>query len=88
LCKDTTVEQLVAKATSHHLEVLNEVYSKVSEHAKPAIEDAINASVKGREKAVELKGADISEIIEIEEKVRIEQPEIPETGRKEHHKYL
>ncbi len=54
LGKDTTtVEQLVAKATSIHLQVLAEVYEKVPEQAKPAIERAMSASVRGREKAVE-----------------------------------
>jgi hypothetical protein len=79
LGKDTTtVEQLVAKATSHHLEILNEVYEKVPEQAKEAIEKAMNVSVKGREKAVEaLKRKDalgeipekIQVIEEIEEKI-------------------
>lgn len=54
LGKDTTtVDQLVAKATSHHLDVLAEVYAKVPKEAKPAIEKAMNKSVRGREKAVE-----------------------------------
>ena len=54
LGKDTTtVDQLVANATSHHLDVLAEVYAKVPKEAKPAIEKAMNKSVRGREKAVE-----------------------------------
>jgi len=44
----------VGKATSMHLEVLAEVYEKVPEQAKPAIEEAMKASVKGHEKAVEV----------------------------------
>ena len=44
----------VSKATSKHLEVLAEVYEKVPEQAKPAIENAMKASVKGHEKAVEV----------------------------------
>jgi len=44
----------VGKATSKHLEVLAEVYEKVPEQAKPAIENAMKASVKGHEKAVEV----------------------------------
>jgi len=58
LGKDTTtVEQLVARATSHHLEVLALVYEKVPEQAQPAIERAMEASVRGYEGAVEaLKG--------------------------------
>jgi hypothetical protein len=48
LGKDTTtVEQLVGKATSIHLEILAEVLEKVPEQAKPAIEKAMEVSVKG-----------------------------------------
>ena len=72
LGKDTTVEQLVGRATSIHLEVLAEVYEKVPEQAKPAIERAMGVSVKGHERAVEAlegKGA-LGEIPE--------EPPIPE----------
>jgi len=49
----------VGQATSKHLEVLAEVYEKVPDQAKPAIENAMKASVKGHEKAVEaLKAQD------------------------------
>jgi len=44
----------VGKATSIHLEVLAEVYEKVPEQAKPAIENAMKVSLKGHEKAVEV----------------------------------
>ena len=44
----------VGKATSKHLEVLAEVYEKVPEQAKSAIENAMKASVRGHEKAVEV----------------------------------
>ena len=44
----------VGKATSIHLEVLAEVYEKVPEEAKPAIENAMKASLKGHKKAVEI----------------------------------
>jgi len=40
------------KTTLRHLEVLAEVYEKVSEQTKPAIENAMKASAKGHEKAV------------------------------------
>jgi len=54
LGKDTTtVEQLVAKATSIHLEVLAEVYEKVPEQAKPVIEEAMAKSIETRQRAVE-----------------------------------
>jgi hypothetical protein len=58
LGKDTTtVDRLVAEATSIHLEILAEVYEKVPDQAKPAIERAMNTSIKGHERAVErLKG--------------------------------
>ena len=49
----TTVEQLVGRATAIHLEILAEVYERVPEQAKPAIEKAMETSVKGHEKAVE-----------------------------------
>jgi len=49
----TTVEQLVAKATSIHLEVLAEVYEKVPEQAKSVIEEAMAKSVESRQRAVE-----------------------------------
>lgn len=49
----TTIEQLVGKATSIHLEILSEIYEKVPEKAKPAIERVMEVSVKGHEKAVQ-----------------------------------
>jgi len=42
----------IGQATSKHLEVLAEVYEKVPEQAKPAIENAMKVSIKGHEKAV------------------------------------
>jgi len=54
LNKDTTtVEQLVGKATSVHLEVLADVYEMVPEEAKQAIEDAMKTSTKGHGEAVQ-----------------------------------
>lgn len=54
LGKDTTtVEQLVGKATFHHLEVLAQVYEKVPDSAKPGIEKAMTNSVKGHEQIVD-----------------------------------
>ncbi|MFH1428106.1 MAG: DUF5667 domain-containing protein, partial [Patescibacteria group bacterium] len=43
----------VGKTTYIHLEILAEAYEKVSEEDKPAIEQAIKASVKGHEKVVQ-----------------------------------
>lgn len=87
----TTVEQLVARATTHHLEVLNDVYNKVPEQAKAAIEKAMTVSETGHQRAVESlkeKGAleNIPGIVpavprEVREKVfqerKIPKPEIP-----------
>ena len=53
LSDNTTVEQLVARAASHHLEVLALVYDKVPEQAKPAIESVMAVSVTGLQKAIE-----------------------------------
>jgi hypothetical protein len=49
----TTVEQLVAKATSRHLEILNEAYNKAPEQAKEAIKKAMTVSEIGRQQVVE-----------------------------------
>jgi len=55
---ETTVDQLIARATSIYLDVLAEVYQKVPEQAKSAIEDAMTKVATARENAVErLKGA-------------------------------
>ncbi len=57
LSDNRTVDELAAKATYHHLEVLALVYEKVPEPAKEAIERAMEVSVRGHERAVEaLKG--------------------------------
>jgi len=64
----------IGQATSKHLEVLAEVYEKVPEQAKSAIENAMKASVKGHEKAVESLKAknalgEVPEEISLPEKV-------------------
>ena len=74
--KVTEVLTKIGKATSVHLEVLAEVYGKVPEQAKPAIENAMKVSVKGHEKAVEvLKAQDA--LGEVPEEVPL-PAEIPE----------
>lgn len=95
LGKDTTtVEELVARATSIHLEVLAIVYEKVPEQAKPAIERAMGVSIRGHERAVEAlkkKGAlgDLSEEPPIppgipeEVKEKILKPGVPENEEEE-----
>ena len=81
LGKDTTtVEQLVGKATSIHLEVLADVYERVPEKAKPAIEKAMEVLVKGHEKTVEaLKAKDA--IDEVPEEASMPE-KIPEEVQK------
>jgi len=72
--KDVTdVSELVSEATATHLEILQEVYEKVPEQAKSAIERAMEVSVRGHEESVRsLKEAGkISEAVE-------ETPETPE----------
>ena len=49
----TTVEQLVAQATSVQLELLAIVYDSVPEVAKEAVEEAVEASITGYQEAVE-----------------------------------
>ncbi len=80
----TTVEQLIAKATSTHLEILSEIHEKVSEQVKAAIEKAMDVSIKVRKIAVEaLKEEDALEDIleeisipeEIKDKIFKEEPE-------------
>ncbi|MCK5027284.1 MAG: hypothetical protein KAS07_02615 [Candidatus Pacebacteria bacterium] len=44
----------VGKVTHVHLDILAEVYEKVPEQAKPAVEKAMKTSLKGHEKAVEV----------------------------------
>lgn len=83
----TTVDQLVARATAHHLEVLAIVYEKVPDQAKPAVERAMGVSVRGHERAVEVlkergplpKGIsdNITEGVPEKVKERILRPKVP-----------
>ncbi len=50
---ETQVEELVARATSLHLEVLEKVLETVPDEAKPAIERAMERSRTGHERAVQ-----------------------------------
>lgn len=70
----TTVEQLVGKATSIHLDILAEVYEKVSEQAKPAIEKAMEVSAKGHQRAIEALKKALEEIPSTLEEVLEEVP--------------
>ncbi len=86
LGKDTTtVEQLVTAAASIHLTILTDIYEKVPEQAKHAIEKSMNLSIKSRETAVEsLKEKNaLGDIPEEVPEVEIpEAPEQPETGQR------
>ncbi len=48
----TTVDQLVTKAITHHLKVLNDVYNKVPEQAREAIQKAMTVSEIGRQQII------------------------------------
>ena len=86
LSDNRTVDELVALATSHHLEVLTLVYEKVPDQAKPAIEKAMSVSVRGHERAVEVlkeKGAlpegvsdNVTKMIPEKVKVKLLKPEV------------
>jgi len=79
----------VGQATSKHLEVLAEVYEKVPEQAKQAIENAMKASIRGHEKAVEALKAknalgDVPEAVSLPVEVPVEARErIQEKVRQE-----
>jgi len=67
----------VGQATSKHLEVLAEVGEKVPEDARPAIENAMKASLKGHAKVVEILKAknalgDVPEVVSLPEKIPAE----------------
>lgn len=92
LGQETTVEQLVARATAIHLEILAVVYENVPDQAKEAIERAMEESVKGHQSAVEAleeAGAlgdipeepPIPEGIPAEVKERLLKLEVPARGR-------
>lgn len=51
LAQQQKIDELVAKATQHHAEVLSTVYDRVPEQARQGIERALNHSVKGYERA-------------------------------------
>ncbi|MDI6640357.1 MAG: DUF5667 domain-containing protein, partial [Methanocellales archaeon] len=56
LAKRGEVQELVARATSIHIDVLEGVLEKVPEQARPAIQRAINASKGGREISLDSLG--------------------------------
>jgi tetratricopeptide (TPR) repeat protein len=71
---ETTVEELVKKATSHHLDVLENVLEKAPEQARPAIEKVIEASEEIRQRQF-FKGDEEGEGKKLEEgKPQTESP--------------
>lgn len=77
----TDVEQVIAEATSKHLEILEEVHKKVPEQAKKSIEKSMEVSANGREKAVEsLKEKDSLGEIPEEVDIPVEIPKTPSSG--------
>jgi alanyl-tRNA synthetase len=57
LAQEQKIDELVAKATMHHSQVLAKVYERVPEEAKKGIGTALNTSVKGHTKAVDAMAA-------------------------------
>jgi hypothetical protein len=73
---ETTVEELVKKATSHHQDVLRDVLQKIPEEAKGAIQKAIDTTEKIRRgKPFEVPKPVVEEKPEIPE---VPEPEVPE----------
>ncbi len=70
----TSVDALVAEATSIHLKVLGEIYNKVPEQARSSIEKSIENSARGRENAV-------NALRETDKSKESIQEEIEEEGR-------
>ncbi len=48
----SNIDEVVAEATSMHVDILKEILKKIPEQAKPAIQKAINFSNKGNKKAL------------------------------------
>ncbi|MEX0932981.1 MAG: S8 family serine peptidase [Candidatus Pacearchaeota archaeon] len=69
----TTVNELIAEATSIHLKVLGDIYNKVPEQARPSIEQAIENSARGRAEAINALNED--SIVEDEQKTEDEEIE-------------
>jgi hypothetical protein len=89
----TKINELVALATSAHLEVLEEVYRKVPEQAKPALQRAMNSSIRGQEKALDRLGEVVPErsaelYLELAEKRLLKARERARAGEEEEVKEL
>lgn len=71
---------IVTEATSQHLSVLTEVYEKVPEQAKGAIEHAMEVSSRGQERALEAISAEKREELRqhLEEKIERKKTKIKE----------
>lgn len=71
---DPALAELVTKATSIHLTVLEEAYEKAPDQAKPSIEKAIQEGSKGQEEA--LKGVSPQRRQEVEQEVGQKKQEV------------
>jgi hypothetical protein len=74
----------VSEVTLKHLSVLADVYGRVPEQAKPAIEQALQVSVKGHEKALEAVSRQKRE--EVIQKVEQKRQEVEQKVEKLRHK--
>jgi len=73
---DAALANLVTKATSIHLTVLADVYEKVPEQAKPAIERAMTQSAQGQEAALNALSGTQREVVE--ERVQQQRQQVEE----------
>lgn len=81
----TDVKQIIAEATSAHLEVLAEIYGQVPEQTKKSIERAIGSLVSEEERAIEaLREKDVfEEQLPEEVDLPVETPSGPSSGSRE-----
>lgn len=87
----TNVEKLVEKATSIHINILEDLYEKVPERAKKAIIEALNISTKGKEIATSILKEKVKEELseekipapEGEEEMKVEIPNIEKEVEKQ-----
>lgn len=71
---DTALAELIAKATAIHVSVLTDVYEKVPDQAKPAIERAMQQSARGQEEAVQAVSGEKKE--EVRQEVENQRQEV------------
>jgi len=73
---DEALAELVTRSTSIHLSVLAEVYEKVPDQAKPAIERAMQESIRGQQEALNAVSGERRE--EVEQEVEQRKQEVQE----------